>query len=230
MATDEPSPEPEEGVQPAESEGSEAAEIDDILVPVPRGQRASGDGEAGRSLLLRGMAPAELLVHLLEADSLGLLPLGARRLRQRALLIDTERLHLEAARRVALVRYDGRELEAWLTARVDEAIETCRRRDQESVRNGSQSADGEHEFMEIAFGVANGLRSAHAFNSLTPALRAVTLSLLVDGESLSSVLEHSCFASTEELGEALRTALQALLDGESTAVDPPSRMETPRDA
>lgn len=83
-------------------------------------------GSAHLRLLLAQGEPAEILARIVPHDPLGLRPLVGRRLVDRCLFLDADRVFLAAAARVALdaPRWRGRPgLEAWLRRQVDAAID-----------------------------------------------------------------------------------------------------------
>lgn len=76
--------------------------------------------------LLAGGSPREVLARIARADSLGLRARIARRMRERVLLLDAERVHLRALAVTANAapgrRWEGR-IGPWLDERVDEALD-----------------------------------------------------------------------------------------------------------
>jgi hypothetical protein len=170
-----------------------------------------------RALLVRDRAPDELLGILADGDPLDLFAYGARRLRERALLVDTTRLFGEVLLLVATVPFEGlRDFDRYLSARVDQGVDICLRRDRDAVRDGAVLGGEDHRFIEDTFGVENGLVAAHAFNSLAEIDRVIAFRLLFERHALARVLEDG-YGPLERIRKSLRTALTVLLEGSRSA-------------
>jgi len=166
-----------------------------------------------RALLARDRSSDERLRILADGDPLRLFQAGARRLRERALLVDTTRLHGEILLLAATVPLEGSsDLDRFVASRVDDAVALCLRRDRAAVREGVILGGQDHEFVEDTFGVENGLVAAHGFNSLAEIHRVIAFRLLFERHSLATVLEDG-FGPLERVRRSLRTALTVLLEG-----------------
>lgn len=103
-------------------------------VPAPEGRarqpEAAGEDleEVRWRLLLCGSTPREVLARIVRDDPLHLRRRIGRRLVERSLLLDADRVLLRALAHVAhaSARYQGRpELAAWLLLHIDRAIDAC---------------------------------------------------------------------------------------------------------
>jgi hypothetical protein len=153
-----------------------------------------------------------LLGLLTDGDPLQLFQVGARRLRERALLVDTTRLFGETLLLAATVPFETRDVDHFVSLRVDDAVGICLRRDRAAVRDGILLGGDEHGFIEETFGVENGLVAAHAFNSLAEVDRVIAFRLLFERHTLAIVLEDG-YGPVERVRRSLRTALTVLLEG-----------------
>jgi hypothetical protein len=184
---------------------------------------------AGGELLLTG-SPREILARILAGDPLELRRRLALRLRERALLLDAERVLLRA---LAFVAYRagawrGRpELARWLQARIDEAIDDALAAGEAPRANEDEDAPaiappaqtvrdtpgGRDVFALLATPLglsAAELRAACArFNRLPACEREAFFLLVIDGESLDSACAERA-VSANELARAARRALAVL--------------------
>ena len=192
------------------------------------------DERASDSILLG--SPREVLARIVPGDPLELRRRAALRLRERALLLDSERVLLRA---LALVAYRagawrGRpELERWLAARIDEAIESVLDGDGVSCGPGAPdpAAPAPHRdafaLLAAPLGLeARELRGACArFNRLSPSEREAFFLLVIEGESLDAACAKRAVPASE-LARAARRALEVLRDP-GTGPVPFSRERSP---
>ena len=166
-------------------------------------------------------SPREILGRIVPSDPLELRARLALRLRERALLFDSERVLLRA---FALVAYRagawrGRpELERWLAARIDEAIEDALDGDVEPHEPdpaGAPPGERRDAFALLAgpLGLeARELRGACArFNRLSASDREAFFLLVIEGASLDAACAERGLPASE-LARAARRALDVLRD------------------
>jgi DNA-directed RNA polymerase specialized sigma24 family protein len=114
-------------------------------------------------------------------------------------MLDATRLFTEAAARIAYDAFDadfGAEggLDAWISARIERAIEDCLQEDREHERMGApldEGAQAQYEFAARGLGIRIELarRACVVFNSMPDAQRAAVWALTVGGQSAE---EHAC--------------------------------------
>lgn len=118
---------------PSESESGagsgRVADLGPAFTDQPPPQLAGADLDEVRwRLLLCGSTPREVLARIVRDDPLRLRRRIGRRLVERSLLLDADRVLLRALAHVAhaAARYQGRpELAAWLLVHIDRAIDAC---------------------------------------------------------------------------------------------------------
>ncbi len=186
------------------------------LIPEPPPPVSQVDPIAFLTRLL-GKTPSEILSRISSGDPLGLQGICMLRLRDQALLIDSDRLVERALAWVAVSasRAQADELiPEWLLKQVDFAIARILAEDQEQelLAPGSPPEDDKHyRFIHQAFGTERGLVRSTAvnFNRLPHLARRGFFRLLVDG-----IPVDDCVRELETTREALRAdildALRAL--------------------
>jgi DNA-directed RNA polymerase specialized sigma24 family protein len=219
---------PESGVGAREGGGPELLELRDLLAapePVAAGAPDRPDASAAprrratswRALLCGG-SPREVLARILPGDPLGLRAHVAERLRERAYLLDADRVLLRAMARCArfAVRYRGRpELGAWLAERVDEALLDLVREDLEDLR-AERAPPPERLAVFVELASPLGLDPAQAWAACTrlnlcvPEERVAFRALVLDGVSLDELARRGGQTATE-LARRARRALEAAL-------------------
>ncbi len=173
--------------------------------------------EPGWRRLLCG-TPREVLARLVQDDPLGVREKVGARLRDDALLLDADRVHLRALARIARFgnRYRGRpELQPWVESAVAEAAEELLREEHEAARaRPSPGSDRPSVFSSLAppLGLEpSAMRAAcAAFNALPCAERSAFVDLVLRGRSLDE-LAHASGASASEVARRARRALDVLL-------------------
>ena len=173
---------------------------------------------AARATLASEMPLEHKLAAIATADPLDLYPLGARRVRDRCLYLDPDRVHDESvfnvvALSVALEPQD--EFDDWLVARVDEAIDNLVRRDGEALRRSVFEADlvrESGEYLNGCWGLPPGeaVMAAARFNLLPEESRRTFFALLVEHRSIEACLEEG-LGPREILRERAVRAVEAIL-------------------
>lgn len=192
--------------------------------PVPRRALAPpvierDDGAQARVLAILRRGPAAVaLERLQDGDPLGLYPRVSHRLRARALLLDVDRVHGRTLVQVARLgpSIEGApNLESWLDARIDEAVASTIRQDQQDeAANLPLDFDEtrQYDFMILSFGIppASARRSSLAFNGLADWDRQAFFALLMDGKTVQEVLDMG-FRPPERLRERVLRGLKVIL-------------------
>jgi hypothetical protein len=157
----------------------------------PVGDPGSDPAAAGffASDLLSGQSPREILARLIEGDPFHVAERCTARLRDRALLIDTERLTLRSMARIAYAGFLHRAdlpLHTLLTSCIDRAIEDLMREDREEERAQLLPVDHRYGFVSQALGIEPGLarRACIVFNSLPTPQREVAWAVMVERRSI----------------------------------------------
>jgi hypothetical protein len=179
--------------------------------------------EQAQALLLSGRPPETLLPLLLDGDPLRLVERSAVRLRQRALIMDCERVADRAAcaaLAVPLTREPA--FEEWVVARIDEAIEDLLEFDCERLRRGGGDGGADYEFMLSLFNVPDerSLRAAVQFNTLPHLTRKRFMLLVMEHWSVAECLEAG-YGPLEELKIGARMGVAAILGCVPARVDLP---------
>lgn len=154
-----------------------------------------GGRELARSALLSDRPLEAKLAVVAQGDPLGLYPLGARRVRARWLYLDPGRVFEESVFTVTALSRGLRpqdDLDAWLTGRVDDAINHLLRRDAEALLDGSaaEQVRESSEYLSGCWGLpaADAFRAAVRFNGLTERSRRTFFALLVEHKSAAECL------------------------------------------
>ncbi len=185
---------------------------------VSRRARAAAGRPELVALLARG-TPREILARIVPDDPLGLRERVRNRLRERAFLLDVERVHLRALARCAsrAPRYRGRPaLDVWLDRRVEEAIEDVRLLCEEppgepSDETGRLRPDAIEHFAAALGLDAAALREGLAsFHELPAGEREVFFRLVLEGGSLDEVA-RALKLSGGETARRARRAFEAVL-------------------
>lgn len=190
----------------------------------------SGPGQAparsaARSVLLSELPLEAKLAAVTSGDPLGLCPLAARRVRERSLYLDPDRVHEEACFNVvalSVVLEAEDEFDGWLIERVDEAIDNLVRRDGEALRRGAFEADLVRESGEYLGGCwgltpEEGVTAAARFNQLPMAHRRTFFALLVEHETIEACIEAG-LGPREVLRERAVRAIEAILGPRPTSI------------
>lgn len=164
--------------------------------------------------LLAEEDPRQLYHRLQDSDPLDLFPLCAHRLRERAFLVDSERIHrLTLARIVLCAKSAPPEPERdWLLEQIDHAIRIALQEDQQLDEAGHPcEEDSNYEFLVRAFAMEPTLAcsAAVAFNALDEFPRRVFFAL-ADGTPINTCIENGLGTTREEVGAAMRKALFAM--------------------
>ncbi len=176
--------------------------------PQPCGVDAAGSH--WRHLLVG--SPREVLARIVPNDPLGLRAVVAQGLRDSAMFLDSDRVHLRALALVARAapRYHGRpDFPLWVRGHAGRAIEEILREESESA-----SADPDPAFQQLArplgLDPAAMRRACLVFNRLPEPERAAFQALVVEGRGLDE-LARTAGQSATELARRARRALDALL-------------------
>lgn len=162
----------------------------------------------------------EILQRLADGDPLRLEERCARRIRDRALLVDGTRVWRLACAEVArLAARDGApradDGAAWLTARIDTAIEEILRMDHAAERAGLAPEEGDadfealHQALALAWGEVR--RALVAFNGLPESTRRTFLEVVIEARPLDPDGADGA-GSGEKLRKELQSAVRALYD------------------
>lgn len=182
-----------------------------------RGQAALGGGGDPATVLRLG-DPASVLRAIDTGDPLGLLERCARRARERALLVDVDRLQQQAAAHVAVLAgsYDaGVELDQWLSMRIDDAIERILQDDHSEASRFDDTTDQwdpRYEFLVYTLGVdpRRTRRACVAFNALPVKARRAFFALVLDGRDPDDCVGDE-FGSSDEIIDGARAGLLAII-------------------
>ncbi len=177
--------------------------------------------------LLAGASPREVLARIMNGDPLELRPRVVARIRDRAWLIDVDRVLLRSFARTArfAVRYRGDPpLELWLGERIDEALADILREDLEAERR-VEPIDVHQHAAFVALAKPLGLDPARvraacaAFNAQADDDRRTFYALVIEGRALDE-LARARSQSASEVGRTARRVLDRLL--EAAAPNPSS--------
>jgi hypothetical protein len=166
--------------------------------------------------LLQGRSPKEILSRIVAGDPLRLRALCGRRLEAQALLLDADRVFLRALALTARAapRYRGQpEIEEWLEARADEALqELLEEADEAPGCAAGPRAPGAFETLSKPFGLdPDALRRACArFHRLPLSDRRAFFDLVLHAGSLDE-LAHARGESATEIARRARRGLEAWL-------------------
>lgn len=176
---------------------------------------------------LQGSDPEEVAGRLSQGDPLELYARTARRLRERWILLDPERVHhrvLAVCARAAVSEAPTAELDRWVIEKIDVAIAQLVRSDEEAERAHPEIIDEEEKqfpLLTISFSLEpNLVRSVSvAFNALEDLPRRAFFELLIEGRQVPEVIESGPW-DEEGLYEAIQAALATLgLDAQGGAAD-----------
>lgn len=143
------------------------------------------------ALLRRGSAEA-VFAAISQGDPLGLAERSTRRQRERAFLLDTDRVFERALLRTAFAAdtwRDGEPLEPWLVQRVDEAIDDLLLQDESEHRQSptlSDEWDERYVFIIYLLGIEPRFarRACVGFNGLGAPARRAFFALLIEERSV----------------------------------------------
>ena len=197
----------------------------------PSGEPAGGEQARRKpsypgSDLLAGGSPQEILDRILEGDPLGVQERCEQRVRERALLIDLNRLFLRSLARIAHAApdYAGRpSLSAWLAGRIDQSIGELVGEDYEEERQGvapQEPWDPRYALVSEALGITmhQGRCVCIAFNDLQDEMRHACYAVLIEGKSVNRYVAEG-HGPPDRVWELLRRGAQALSqarDGDGT--------------
>jgi len=171
----------------------------------------------------RRIAAAEQAVRILrrlvlgEADLLELRQRCAGRTRERALLVDPERLYLHSLARMAQAAPqlgDSAWPAEWIVGRIDASLQDILMEDEREEGLGLVPADpwkAPHTFLMHWFGIEGRLARAAAvkFNGLPERRRRSFFDLVVEGKSIEDCVARG-FGPPSELRDDVRAAFSAL--------------------
>lgn len=159
-----------------------------------------------------------LYTFLTEGDPLGLEVVCGRRVRERYVLVDAERLvRAGAATTVIRARTLGPDtpLAVWVSAVVDDALDELLREDRELRRSGwapGPQGDPRYDFLLWAFAIEphRSLGALVAFNGLAARVRRAFFAFVLDGQGVEQCLTLG-LGPREQLQRDLRAGVDALL-------------------
>jgi len=246
----EPPDEPEPAPTVADGERDEAAELDAVR-ELERGVRrrcaartraladveraGAQEGFDARSVRILWGTPREVLARISNGDPLALRARVAQSLRERAVLLDGDRVHLRALARCARESprlFGTRDVGAFLDASVRRAVDELVAEDLEAGRNRT-AASGTGALAELAGPLGLDPTSARDACSLLNARplpeRRALFGLLIDNRSLDE-LAREAGTSASEVGRRARRALDAALravrlDGSASVAVPAPEVE-----
>jgi len=168
--------------------------------------------------LLQGRSPKEILSRIVSGDPLRLRARSGRALEAQALLLDADRVFLRALALTsrAAVRYRGQpEIEAWLGARVDEALREVLEEGEDAPRPegaGVARAAGAFETMAAPLGLDPRTlgRACARFHRLPFPDRRAFFDLVLHARSLDE-LARAQGESVTEIARRARRGLDAVL-------------------
>ena len=173
--------------RPGEQEMTPPARADHSL-PAPI---LEGD-ELARKLLLTSATQAERYAKITSGDPLRVFERSALQLKRRNYLIETERLANHATGLASMVHFDVRDdLQNWLNARIDEAIEDLLFQDVVRMEAKAPYIQEDYDFLLHFLGIHpdRALKAAIAFNGLSDLARRTFFDLLVFHRSIAECLE-----------------------------------------
>ena len=147
-----------------------------------------------RRTFLSGRSSREILQRIWTGDPLGVVGLCTRRLRERMLMVDATRLLAHGLARIAhdaAIRAPGSDLDAWLAAEVDLAIDELLREDWLLDRQGVPVEPEQHshyDFLCKTLGLPQLLarKACVVFNTLPDEKRHALWAILVEGRSFEA--------------------------------------------
>ena len=153
-------------------------------------------------------------------DPSSLIRRNARRLRQRAYVLDPSRLMVGTLVRVALYRhaYDGkRKKTVWIGARIDETIRDVLRQDiedEQALHPIAEPLQSRYAFLvnALQIGPRFARRACILMNMLPEPVRKITFEVICMLESKADLAAQG-LGSPAEVDERLRAGLQRLADG-----------------
>jgi hypothetical protein len=177
---------------------------------------------------LRGADSAEILARMSTGDPLRLLEIASRRLRERWILLDPDRVFYRAlgvCADAAAHEDPPGELAEWARSKVDLAIDQLVRTDREAESAEQELAEAEASFplLTDSFMLEPELvlPASVAFNALPDLPRRAFFELLIEGCELAQCLERGPW-DEDGLYEAIQEALASLgLDVSPDSFDPP---------
>jgi hypothetical protein len=203
-----------------EPEQRDAAPGEVIPRPPPEGYVESRRValEGARERLFVGGDAAAILARISNEDPLRVYELGARRVRERFLFVDLERLHevsLAFVARAAAVEPGSRPDADWLQEWVDRAIDSilCEdREEQRSLAAPNDPDDRRYLTLAVTLGIAHSAaRSALvAFNALPERARLGFFRLLIQNVSVQETLAEGHWKVPDELRHDVWDGLRAL--------------------
>jgi hypothetical protein len=172
-----------------------------------------------RARVLRGTRPEEVYAAISGGDPLGVRVRSAQRARLRAFLLDTDRLHERSLLRIAFAASTAdlaRGLDAWVDARVDDAIVDLLLEDEEEHRSGKRQLeewDERYLFMIHLLGIEPGStrRACVVFNGLAERVRRAFFALLIEDKSVETCVAEG-FGTRDELLVMIRGAFAKVFD------------------
>lgn len=159
-------------------------------------QSETPEGDTGESfpgqLLLSGERPSDVMARVMRGDPLDVGGRAVRRLRERAILMDSGRLCLRAMAHIAhdAPQYRGEPaLVAWLQGRIDEAISELMEEDVYEEATEQELDGAVHErygFLVDLLGIppAKARKACIVFNALPPKDRRTFWAICVEGKSV----------------------------------------------
>ena len=191
-----------------------------IPAPPPEGYAASRQAAlaSAQVRLFASLDPTVILARISNEDPLRLFELGARRVRERYVFIDLERLHelcLAFVAHAAAVERGCQPDEAWLVARLDRAIDSILSEDREEQRSKAAPNDPDdrrYHTLAVTLGVEPSMgRSAVVnFNALPDRARRGFFRLLIDNASVQDTLAEGLWKEPAELRHEIWDGLRAL--------------------
>ena len=168
--------------------------------------------------LLQGRSPKEILSRIVSGDPLRLRARTSRGLEAQALLLDADRVFLRALALTsrAAVRYRGQpEIEVWLGARIDEALQEILAEGEDPPRQegtGVSRAAGAFETMAAPLGLDPRAlsRACARFHRLPFPDRRAFFDLVLHARSLDELARANGESATE-IARRARRGLEALL-------------------
>jgi hypothetical protein len=166
---------------------------------------------------LQGESAEVIAWRFAESDPLELGPRSAVRLRERGILLEPDRVHhrvIAVCARAAMSEPPPDDLQAWVLAKIDVAIEQLVRADAEAERAHPEvvsEEDGQFPLLTDCLVIEPELVRAAtaAFNALDDPARRSFFDLMVEGKPVSDVVEAGPW-DRDQLYEAIRRAMATL--------------------
>lgn len=184
---------------------------------------------------LRGGDASEILAHLSEGDPLRLQEATARRLREVWFLLEPERVYhraLAACATGAALEDSPADLDAWVRAKVDLAIEILVRADFEAEQAHPELVSEQEKVFPL---LTDSLMLdpelvrfvSVSFNALDPLPRRAFFELMIEGREVAEVIEAGPW-DEDGLYQAIQTALATMgLDVPPEPPDDPEQGKRP---